>query len=107
MRDTAPGPDSTLAERLKWAREAVDEGLSAREVDRVAGLHHGHTWAIESGARTNIESATSLALARVFGVSLDWLLTGSGSVPIMSSVASAFERARSEQDRVSATGSER
>lgn len=87
--------DATVGHRLRAARELVGlKELSARELDRLAGLHQGHVWAIETGHRPSIESDTAIALARVLGVTLDWLLTGQGDEPIADDVIASVERAR-------------
>lgn len=83
-----------VAERLKHARELVD-GLGQRELDRLSTLGMGHVSMIESGRRPNIEGATAVKLARVLGVSVDWLLTGEGDDPTADQVRAAVERARS------------
>jgi transcriptional regulator with XRE-family HTH domain len=66
----------TLAQRLRRARDASE--LSARRLDKLAGLTPGHTTLIESGRRLNPTAATAAALARVLGVSLEWLVSGRG-----------------------------
>lgn len=67
--------------------------LSARALDRLAGLRAGHVAMIESGARDNIESKTAEGLSRVLGVSLDWLLLGKGDEPTIDAVARAVAKA--------------
>lgn len=69
----------TLPERLAWARGAA--GLSARGLDRKAGLHGGHTQLIESGRRVDPSSETVKRLARALGISIDWLIDGNGMAP--------------------------
>lgn len=67
-----------IADRLKLARSRL--GISARELDRRAGLTQGHTSLIETGERS-IEAATAAKLATALGVSLDWLVMGRGVGP--------------------------
>lgn len=69
----------TLAERLRWARGIA--GLSARDLDELANLTAGHTSSIEAGRRANPSAETGRALARALGVSLDWLVDGTGAEP--------------------------
>lgn len=69
----------TLADRLKYAREIA--GHSARALDDLAKLTPGHTAAIESGRRIDPSASTMTALAKALGVSLDWLVAGSGTPP--------------------------
>lgn len=69
----------TLAERLSAARART--GLSAKALDREAGLTEGHTTLIESGRRPNIEAGTAAKLALALDISIDWLVTGKGRGP--------------------------
>lgn len=69
-------------------------GLSGRQLDELAGLAVGHSSAIEGGRRANLESSTSTRVARVLGLSLDWLLAGVGDEPSRDAVLAAVERAR-------------
>lgn len=78
--------------RLRKARGLVD--LSARELDRLAGLAEGHTSLIENGTRAAVEAKTAQALARVLGISLDWLIAGLGKMPSERTVRSAVDAAR-------------
>lgn len=48
---------------------------------------------IETGKREQISPRTATALAEVFGVSIDWLLTGSGKQPKGPSVRRAVAAA--------------
>lgn len=83
----------SLSERVKQAR-ALAGSLGNRELDRLAGLAEGHTWAIETGARTNAEARTVAAIAGVLGVSLDWLVAGHGRAPSARTVRAAVAVAR-------------
>lgn len=69
----------TLAERLRWAREA--SGLTARRLDKMAELTAGHTTAIEAGRRIDPSVSTVASLATALAVPLDWLATGDGPIP--------------------------
>mgnify|MGYP003766576231 FL=1 len=69
----------TLGARLRWAREK--SGISARRLDELAGLSPGHTSAIESERRLDPSTSTVAALARALGISLDWLVDGTGTAP--------------------------
>jgi len=83
-----------LADRLKRTRKIA--GFSARMLDELAGLTPGHTSSIEAGRRQIPSTSTASALARVLGVSLDWLIAGVGEPPTKESVRSAVERARTK-----------
>ncbi len=74
---TDPTPRD-IASRLRTARDNI--GISARELDRRAGLTQGHTSLIETGERS-IEAGTAAKLATALGVSLDWLVLGRGDGP--------------------------
>lgn len=73
-------------------------GLSARELDALAGLRAGHTRSIETGAIGPAISARTLSqIADVFDVSIDWLFNGTGPAPkdesVRKAVASTQRRA--------------
>ena len=82
----------TLGKRLEQARSLVP-GLSAKEVDRLAGLGEGHTRQIETGTKGNPGIKTLAAAARVLGVSLDWLDRG-GKTPSAEEVQRSVDTAR-------------
>lgn len=84
---------TSLAERIKHCR-GVPEKLSTRELDAIAGLHQGHTWAIESGERTNPEYDTVKKLSVALGARVGWLLEGEGRPPSASDVREAVRAAR-------------
>ncbi len=71
--------------------------MACAELDRLAGLHRGHTWAIEQGSRENPEADTVRGLARVLGCHVGWLLEGEGAVPTAEAVRKAVEAAQSGQ----------
>lgn len=85
---------TTIAERVALARGLAAPPLAARELDRLAELGEGHVSMIETNRRPNIEARTATRLARVLGVSLDWLLGGSGPAPSPSEVTAAVKAAR-------------
>lgn len=89
MQERAPSP---VGLRLQEARRLVD--LSARELDRLAGTTPGHASLIESGVVSNVKLETAKGLARVLGVSLDWLVNGVGDPPSAESVQLAVDAAR-------------
>lgn len=81
-----------LGERLRIARSLA--GISARELDRLAGRSVGHAALIERGDRPRVEAETAAAYARVLDVDLNWLITGSGEKPLADSVVRAVDRAK-------------
>ena len=83
---------SPVGVRLNAARSLVD--VSARELDRLARTTEGHTSLIESGVVQNTTLETAGKLAGALGVTLDWLLNGSGDAPTTESVSAAVSIAR-------------
>jgi len=71
-------------------------GLSARALSALAGLNHARVNQIETRVE-NVGSRTLASLARVLGISLDWLITGIGDPPTKESVRAAVERARANK----------
>jgi transcriptional regulator with XRE-family HTH domain len=76
-KEATPSP---FGLRLRAAREA--RGLSMRELAAAATtpdgkVSHAAISLIESGRQTAIEAATAVRLARVLGVTVEWLVTGS------------------------------
>jgi transcriptional regulator with XRE-family HTH domain len=83
---------TTLRTRLRTAREIA--GVSARELDRLAGLGEAHTSMIEAGDRVSIETNTAVKLCTALGASLDWLLRGQGKPPTSKEVRIAIANSR-------------
>lgn len=81
----------TLGERLRWAREA--SGLSQRALSARAQLSPRHVGLIELDTYKTIEGTTASKIAGVFGVSLDWLLSGAGEVPTAEAIKESAGRA--------------
>jgi transcriptional regulator with XRE-family HTH domain len=82
----------TLAGRLKRTREM--SGLSARSLSKLAGLSAAHVSLIEAD-RPNLEAQTAAKLARVLGVTMEWLVNGTGDGPSAAAVAAAVHLAQS------------
>lgn len=82
----------TLVKRLQWARDAA--GLSQRALSGLAGLASSHVQLIESGRAEGINVSTAQRLTGVLGVSLDWLMAGTGEMPTAEAVKAAVERAQ-------------
>jgi len=64
----------SISSRLSHARQLA--GISAKALDRLAGLTPGHTSAIENGTKLEVSAATVSKLAAALGVSIDWLVDG-------------------------------
>jgi len=72
--------------------------ISARELDRLAGISESHTSLLERSIGDRISARTAVAIARVLGSSLDWLLTGRGLEPTPERVKEAVSSARKPPD---------
>ncbi len=68
---------------------------AGREICRLAGLAESHSYLLEQRKHENVTAVTLIALARVYGVSLDWLALGRGEKPSPEDVKAAVDRARS------------
>lgn len=69
----------TAGQRLEGLRKAM--GLSAREVDRLAGLTSGHTRVLEQQAECRAQVNTLESIARALSVEPAWLVFGTGDGP--------------------------
>jgi len=93
-KDTLPN----LAARLRHAR--ILGGLSARELDRLAGKTPGHSSLLETSPDIDPSVSTAMAYARVLGLSLDWLAAGEGAAPHRAAVLASVQHARAHVTRV-------
>jgi transcriptional regulator with XRE-family HTH domain len=84
--------EPSLSSRIVRLREMA--AISSRELDGMAGLRACHSRAIENGTKANVTSSTLNAIARVFGVSMDWLYEGQGTAPTPERVRASVSRAR-------------
>jgi Helix-turn-helix domain len=91
---------SSLGGRLEHLRK--HHGLSASELDSLAGFARGHTRFIERASGDRIAAKTVRQLAAVFGTSMDWLYAGIGPDPASRTVRKSLARAR--EDHGCATG---
>lgn len=82
----------TSGQRLRAAREAA--GISAKELDRLAGITEGHSSTIEKSETGNAESKTLDRVAAVLGLSLDYLIRGDGKPPSALEIQKALAVAR-------------
>lgn len=78
----------TLGKRLLRLR--LRSGLSVSELARYAGLKStAHVGLIERGERRDVAASTALALARVLGSTVEWLVAGLGQEPTDAQVRAA------------------
>jgi len=75
----APPDLSGIGGRLRYAREAA--GLSSRQLSQRAGIAQAIAGMIERGATRAPTTETVQRIASVLGVSLDWLIAGTGQAP--------------------------
>lgn len=61
-----------LGERLRSARE--NNRYSMGEVSEKCGMSKAHLWQIETGKTQNAGIGIVYRLARLYGVSIDWLV---------------------------------
>lgn len=82
----------TLVERLRHARHLA--GVTGADLGVLAGLSKGAVSMIESGNRTDPSGSTVAALAKVLGISADWLLSGTEPEPDAKTVKAGIAAAR-------------
>jgi transcriptional regulator with XRE-family HTH domain len=84
---------ATVAGRLRVARKKAE--LSARELARLTGISEALIGYIErSPCGDRSRARTLIQIARVLGLSLDWLLLGVGDAPRVGTVRASVARAR-------------
>ncbi len=83
---------SSFGARVARLRDLAD--LERPDAAMLAGLHRNVLYKAETSGLDNPEANTARAVARLFGVSLDWLLTGEGEAPDADTVRAAVEAAR-------------
>ena len=69
-------------------------GISARLLDSLVGFSGSYCSRIENGEAENVGVRSLARIAAVFGVSIDWLVTGKGDGPVEADVVSSVGRAR-------------
>ena len=82
----------TFGARLERLRTIAD--MSSKELDRLAGLVAGHSRSLEVGDPEGVTAKKVRQLARVFGVSIDWLFDGAGERPKPEDILAAVSRSR-------------
>lgn len=89
----------TPGQRIREARELLRPILATKELDVLAGLAPGHTWILERDGGSNMASSTLFAIARVLGVSPEYLYRGEGRKPSAKTICAAVTKARFERLR--------
>lgn len=85
----------TLAQRARLLREYA--GIGQREADRLAGTHRGFTGEIERGGRVNPRAGGVSKLARLYGVTVEFLISGDGETPSKDNVAAKVAALRTTE----------
>jgi hypothetical protein len=76
---------------------AAAAGLGPRAVDDLAGLYPGHARQLLNGSKSLMRATTALALARIFGTTVKYIIEGDGVAPTDRTVRKAVARARDLQ----------
>lgn len=100
QRSLKPSP---LGDRLRSARDLGE--VSARELCSLAGVTVSVAAMVERGHIHRPAADVLAAFAGVLGVSLDWLVLGTGSEPTAEQVRAAVETARQRKAPLPETGS--
>ena len=85
-------PHPSVGERLHWARSIA--GISARELDRLAGKAQGHCAIIEARGQSSARGDTLRAYCAALGLPLGWLAFGEGDDPTDEQIHAAVAAAR-------------
>jgi transcriptional regulator with XRE-family HTH domain len=88
-------PTDTFAQRLVWLRTVAD--ISQADLGELAGLTAAGVGRIERGERTQLFASTVASIAKVFGVSIDWLWDGKGLEPSADGVRAMVAWSRKQQ----------
>lgn len=83
----------TFSERLRATRELVDD-LPAYELSELAGLSGGYVAHIESERRKKPALDDVAKIARVLGVTVDYLASGTEPAPTKEQVTASVQAAR-------------
>jgi transcriptional regulator with XRE-family HTH domain len=84
----------TVGDRIRSLRQLVPD-LTGRELSTLAGLDSPtHVGLLEAGRRKKPAATTLVGIARVFGVSVEWLVDGTPPAPEDEEIVAAVERAR-------------
>lgn len=87
---------SEFAERLRSTRELGE--VPAYELAKLAGLSAAYVGHLERGRVKKPGMDAVASLARVLGVSIDYLVAGTGDPPTKDSVMSAIQSAREARE---------
>ena len=82
---------STLAERVLSLCDAA--GLPRVRLSKLCGLAGSHLGLIVAGHHASVRGDLAARIAKVFGCSLEWLLTGEGAPPSVDAVKAAVASA--------------
>lgn len=80
-----------LASRVKLLCDAA--GTSREHLSRLCGLTPSHIGLMVAGRNQNVRGDVAARIAKVFGCSLEWLITGEGPPPTVVAVKAAVAAA--------------
>lgn len=89
---------TTLATRARLLREYA--GIGQREADRLADVTRGLSGSIEREEVESPRAEALLSLSALYGVSIEWLLSGKGEEPDRRAVARAVADRRTDRAEV-------
>jgi transcriptional regulator with XRE-family HTH domain len=92
---------ATLANRLRELRTQTD--LSCRELALIIDSSPAYPSLIEAGKRPRIGAGLAGEIARVFGTTIDYLVSGVGRPPAKETLQKAVARARTAHSRKNKT----
>ena len=95
----------TIGERLRLL-VALVPGLSLRELAGLIGVSPAYPSLIASGVRGNISTNIARDIARVFGTTTDFIVSGIGIAPTAAEAMQAVEAARAALRAAAPTGTE-
>ncbi len=84
----------TIGSRIRVARELA--GISQRELARLAKIAAPHPSFLESGRKRDARASTLAAIAGALGVTMDWMINGTGDPPTRDCVLAAVTAARAK-----------
>ena len=82
----------TLALRIRYLCDSA--GVPRVRLSRLCGLTGSHLGLIISGHHASVRADLAAKIARTFGCSLEWLITGEGEAPKVDAVKAAIEAAQ-------------
>lgn len=86
-----------IGERLRALRHLVTPPMSLRELARIIGVSPAYPGLIESRKEADIGATVAVSIAKTFGATVGYLVTGDGKPPTRKQAEAAVAQARAEQ----------